>query len=713
MSLLETIKRANRPGPPEHSIQLRVASGAAVLISVVACHSQHELSLPVTVVVCVLLVAGMLFSYRTRNSPTGLVKIFLATFALGAFTWFFLTVTGHAQSGNIGSVEGPLAELFALIQVGHAFDVPARRDLTFTLAGSATLMAVAAAQALTPSFGIFVILWMAAGLWGMFTIWNSMSGGAELRPATVVATLGTIVVIAFGALLVLPAPHASSTILFPSSATGDVSLGFGGGITGDSGSQSQPAQAGTTSGATRVGGFLGFSNKLDTALRGALSNQVIMRVRATVPSFWTAETFDRWNGTAWSVTSPDNRIISGGSPFTVPVPEGDALVGQSDIQTFYLATTGPNLVFHAADAHQVWFPAQGIVVSGDGTIRTSLGMGPGTVYTVQSLVDQPSPTQLEQSSTSDQSLDLADIERYTQLPYAYPRVEHLAKTVTAGKQTVYAKVEALIGWIGAHTHYSTDIPPLPAGADSVNEFLFGNRTGFCEQISTSLTVMLRTLGIPAREAVGYVPGTFDPITDLYDIHANDAHAWVQVWFPYYGWQSFDPTAVVPLANPSPSHVLLHDVAVIAERAPWVPVGIPLAALLGAAFGIRAYRRRPATWAGKVARKLERLGARAHAPRRPGETLTELAARLDVASGDPSGTLTAVARVAEEAAYGRNEPPPEVRTQFDATLRAWRLKRFKAKPEHSGLGGAGDGSGEGAAGVSQQEVRQPDRTSHLR
>ena len=67
----------------------------------------------------------MLFSYRTRNAPTGIVKILLATFALGAFTWFFLTVTGHAQSGNIGSVEGPLAALFAWIQVGHSFDVPA------------------------------------------------------------------------------------------------------------------------------------------------------------------------------------------------------------------------------------------------------------------------------------------------------------------------------------------------------------------------------------------------------------------------------------------------------------------------------------------------------------------------------------------------------------------------------------------------------------
>ena len=81
--------------------------------------------------------------------------------------------------------------------------------------------------------------------------------------------------------------------------------------------------------------------------------------------------------------------------------------------------------------------------------------------------------------------------------------------------------------------------------------------------------MLRTLGIPAREAVGYVPGPYNPITDLYDIQAKDAHAWVQVWFPGYGWQSFDPTAVVPLANPSPGSTLLARGAVDPGPAPVV------------------------------------------------------------------------------------------------------------------------------------------------
>ena len=61
--------------------------------------------------------------------------------------------------------------------------------------------------------------------------------------------------------------------------------------------------------------------------------------------------------------------------------------------------------------------------------------------------------------------------------------------------------------------------------------------------------MLRSLGIPAREAVGYVPGSYNPITDLYDVQAKDAHAWVQVWFPGYGWQNFDPTADGPAGQP--------------------------------------------------------------------------------------------------------------------------------------------------------------------
>ena len=291
-------------------------------------------------------------------------------------------------------------------------------------------------------------------------------------------------------------------------------------------------------------------------------------------------------------------------------------------------------MFHAESADQVWFPTSKVFYSNDGTMVSPIGLGTGAIYTVESQVNDATPAELR-ADTFTQALVPATQAEYEQLPHPYPRVLALAQSITAGRSTTYDKVQALIGWIGSHTRYSLDIPPLPAGADTVDEFLFGNRVGFCEQISTSLAVMLRSLGIPAREAVGYVPGGYNPITDLWQVHADDAHAWVQVWFPGYGWQNFDPTAAVPLANPSPGATALKDVAAALRRVPWVPVA---AVAVGAGLVVvlvRRRRSRPATWAARVARSVERAGRRAGRPRRPSETLAEYATSLDELAGSGS------------------------------------------------------------------------------
>jgi transglutaminase-like putative cysteine protease len=287
-------------------------------------------------------------------------------------------------------------------------------------------------------------------------------------------------------------------------------------------------------------------------------------------------------------------------------------------------------------------------------------------------VTSPTPAELR-SDSNPQILPATTQAEYGQLPYPYPRVQALAESITAGDTTTYDKVQSLIGWIATHTHYSLDIPPLPPGADTVDEFLFGNRVGFCEQISTSLAVMLRSLGIPAREAVGYVPGGYDPITDLWQVHANDAHAWVQVWFPGYGWQNFDPTAVVPPSNPSPGSTALKDVAGALRRVPWVPVVAVLAGVGLAVLAVRRRRARPATWAARVARDTERAGRRAGRPRRPSETLAEYAATLDELSGRGSTWATLAASV-EASAYGGREPPPEVQRGMVAEARTSRVRR---------------------------------------
>jgi hypothetical protein len=267
-----------------------------------------------------------------------------------------------------------------------------------------------------------------------------------------------------------------------------------------------------------------------------------------------------------------------------------------------------------------------------------------------------------------------------QLPNGYSRAAALAKSITAHDTTNYGRVESLIGWIGAHTRYSTNIPPLPAGADTVNEFLFGDRVGFCEQISTSLAVMLRSLGIPTREVVGYVPGPYNPLTDLYEVKADDAHAWVQVWFPGYGWQNFDPTAVVPLANPAPGAAALTDIGHALRRIPRVPVA---GALLGVTLvvALRRWRQaRPRTWTERIALSAERAGRRAGRPRRADETFLDYATTLDDLMGEGSAAWRDLAAPVEASAYGGQDPDPDVRRNLVRRAKGLRVPRHRRRTD---------------------------------
>ncbi len=639
-------------------MRLRVLVVGTATVGMLACRAEGEMPWWLTIGAIVLLVVGMAFSHRTRSRPIAAVKPVLAIMAIVAFAWFFTELRSHPFA-DIGGVEGLLAALFAWIQVTHAFDVPARRDLSFSLAGSAGLMAVAGAQAIDLGFGVYVLAWGALCLAALFAMWRSAAGGAPTGRGSTTAVVG-VVAIALAALLVLPAPGVAGNIGFPSDLGSAVAVVNPGGLAGDGGHPSEPSRPGTPVGRTRLGGYLGFASHLDTALRGTLGNTVVMRVRAERPSYWLGETFDTWDGQSWLANKRTPEVLDTGSPFDLPGEDAGPVGGVDDLQTFYVVGPNANLVFHADSARVVWFPANALFVQPDGTILSPVALGSGTVYTVESLVPSPTAAELRASSTVGVALGDSAERQSLQLPHPYPRVKALAESITAHAPTTYDKVEALIAWMGAHTHYSTDIPPLPAGADAVDQFLFSTRVGFCEQISTALAVMLRSLGIPAREAVGYVPGPYDPITDLYEVQAKDAHAWVQVWFPTYGWQSFDPTASVPSANPSPGATILAAASHALGRVGAMPIGLVVGMGAVVLVAVRAWRRRPRHWAEKVTRRMERAGGRAGRPRRRSETVREYATALDERNGDPSGAWSSLAEMVEEDAYAGTPLPDEAR-----------------------------------------------------
>jgi hypothetical protein len=688
--IIEAVRRANAPHAPEDSTLFRTATLIAVLVGIFACSSVGELSSASALIAAIAIAIGMTFSALTRKRPWQWVKILLAIAVIGVFVQFVTSVFGAARTGELSSIELPLAGLFTWVQVVHSFDVPARRDLLFSVAAAGALVTVAGAQAVSAGFLFYVSLWLLSSVVALACSWRSMSGGRGRLPAAGLVG-ATILVLVMAVLLdaILPPPKASQEITLPSSLTSYLALPNAGGLTEGGSNAAEPAQAGKPGG---VGGFVGMAGPLDTALRGALGNEIVMRVRAAIPGYFLGLTYANWNGQSWTNKGGDctNLTENTGSPFQMPSepPTGGSPhygtssvppPGRQNIQTFYVEQSLPNLLFATSAPALIYFPDHELVFACDNSIRSTIAMTPGTVYTVISQDNEATPAQLGGIATSAITPAVrAAFSRYLRLPSPnpYARVAALARSIIAKAHptTLVGEVQALETWIGNHTQYSTDIPPLLPGQDAVNEFLFGTKVGYCEQISTALAVMLRSIGVPAREATGYVPGSFDPLSNLYDIEAKDAHAWVQVWFPGgYGWQSFDPTTYVPLAPANPGAVLLSDLGHMFAGLPWLPIGIAggaVAAVLARRFEVRRRRALPKTWAGRLALRLERAGGRAGLPRRPAETLAEYASRLGAhAPGPGLAGLQGVVELLSLSAYAGREPSPEERLAAEAVVKA--------------------------------------------
>ncbi|TCK25046.1 transglutaminaseTgpA domain-containing protein [Pseudonocardia endophytica] len=134
------------------------------------------------------------------------------------------------------------------------------------------------------------------------------------------------------------------------------------------------------------------------------------------------------------------------------------------------------------------------------------------------------------------------------------RVTAIARQVTASAPTPFDKAMALNEYFtGPNSQFTYNLQTAPgAGGDALVEFLTRGRTGYCEQFASAMAVMLRTVGVPARVAVGFTAGQQGP--DGRTISTSDAHAWVEAWFPGYGWQTFDPTPLTDGRTVEPQYV---------------------------------------------------------------------------------------------------------------------------------------------------------------
>ena len=129
---------------------------------------------------------------------------------------------------------------------------------------------------------------------------------------------------------------------------------------------------------------------------------------------------------------------------------------------------------------------------------------------------------------------------YLQLPAIDPRVPRLAAQIVASADNDFDRAAAIENYLRARYRYTLQLPRTPVN-DPIANFLFERKQGHCEYFASSMAVMLRTLGIPSRVVNGFRSDEFNDLTGNYVIRAKDAHAWVEAYFPGYGWHTFDPT----------------------------------------------------------------------------------------------------------------------------------------------------------------------------
>jgi transglutaminase-like putative cysteine protease len=463
----------------------------------------------------------------------------------------------------------------------------------------------------------------------------------------------------------------------------------------------------------------------------------LLNVEADRPHYWKAETLDRFDGLRWVRSESVGRTRPLDELPPRPNPRWDERIRVTvrALRTDFVVAAGtPYLVTGAGDA---------VSGSADGTVRRlDEPLERGDSYTVRTYDPDPTPRQMRAASdvytpglgqytgvalpvpggeTRHAALGSASVSvplrggalsgtpgaerRLATSPYG--RTFRLARRLGAGAPTVYDVARRIERHLERSYSYSERPPrrryPLEA-------FLFRDRTGYCQQFSGAMALMLRMVGVPARVVSGFSPGSFNRDSGEYRVRDLDAHSWVEVFFNGIGWVTFDPTPpAAPADRPggesdptravgdSPGSISSNtgggsgdqDARSPAADAPGgegggTPVGAILLAtvLLSAVAAVVALARRaaptPAAAADASLHELERALPRLGWELGPGTTLLELERRLARAASPRAAAYVAVLRAGRFSAGGARAPAPAERRALRRELTAAGGLRGRAR-----------------------------------
>lgn len=577
---------------PEESLLLRVLVQLMVVIGIIATDVAAETNLSLWAIP--LSIVGATWSWYHRHDRNIGVKFGLALAMLGALGYFVSHLVGSMNDTRL-----VLAELLVQMQVIHTFDLPRRKDLGYSMTIGLILISVAGTLSQTLTFAPLLLLFLTIAIPVLFLDYRSRLNLSPLiitSPTQITKIglpwqrLGQLlgIVLAIGLVIFALMPRfpgyqgslpVSAPIKYEQKkfdAKGIINPGYQRKGKGGNGKGQQidgKGGDGKSDGTLDENFYYGFNSQINQNLRGIMKPKMVMRVRSQAPGFWRALAFDRYTGQGWEI-SRNSQTRKVNRPewdykFTLGYPTSKMPTKQV-IQSYTALEELPNIIPAMSSVTELYFPTPEIAVDKEGSVRSPVGLQQGLTYTAVSQVPFRDRQLLDKASTN-YSPDITDyylqipakvaakIQTYTQDLIANSPQKQVGKN-SQPLTSNYAKALYLAQYLKQHYRLPQDpiaLARVPDGDDLASWFLFrceGKSTscqtgGYADHFATTYTMMLRSIGIPARLAVGFDPGRFNPFTGFYEVANTDAHALTEVYFPDYGWFAFDPIPGHPLTPP--------------------------------------------------------------------------------------------------------------------------------------------------------------------
>lgn len=307
----------------------------------------------------------------------------------------------------------------------------------------------------------------------------------------------------------------------------------------------------------KVGEF--FGSQLALGRGFPLSDLVMFEVEAPQVPFeqkppryyWRGRTYDRFVKGQWYTSGTVREEYSPAvtNPFNVNTEEKTPA-------HFVFNTGNTNFSLLYSPAEPIWVSRPGVtfaVPAEEGAEDVVAwhaypSLRGGETYQLDAILSNPNRQQLQDAGTAYPEWVA---NKYLQLPENFsPRIQELAKQITADAQTPFEKTILITRYLRENIVYSETIPEAPRNKDQLEWVLFDHKQAYCVYYASAEVLMLRSVGVPARMAVGFTQGEADG--NKYIVRRLNSHAWPEVYFPEIGWVEFEPTAgQAPLDRPLP------------------------------------------------------------------------------------------------------------------------------------------------------------------